>query len=116
MHIDSPQEYFDLLANHGHDPRLADASGTWQFDIAGAGKWTVALERGTIRVLSGEDDRPPSVLMQMSDREFVRLANGDNHENLYTAMLRGALCAQGDMSFWQKLQKVLPAPDEWREP
>ena len=42
----------------------------------------------------------------------MRLARGDGHENIMTALLRGAVHElHGDISFAQKVQALLPAHD-----
>jgi hypothetical protein len=116
MEIENAGDYFDLLASHGRDPRLADATGAWHFDVKGVGTWTVDVDHGELRVSQGggEPNRVPSLSVELSERELVRVARGDNHENVLTALLRGAVRIRGDIVFGQKLQAVLPIPDEWR--
>ena len=42
----------------------------------------------------------------------MRLARGDRHENLFTGVIRGAIVIEGELAFAQRLQTILPLPDE----
>jgi hypothetical protein len=43
----------------------------------------------------------------------LRLARGEDHENLVTAVLRGEILAyEGDFAFAQKLTSILPLPTD----
>jgi hypothetical protein len=113
MTIATAREFFGTLASRGHDPRLVDASGVWQFDVDGLGSWQLKVDHGAFAV----DEEPrsePTTRLQISESELVRLANGDGHENLHTALLRGAIRLGGDFRFAQKLWAIVPFPDDWR--
>ncbi len=113
MAIAKAREYFDVVAARGRDLRLADATGTWQFDVDGLGSWSVKVDRGVFSVAQ-EPVEQPTVRVELSEPELIRLALGEEHENLFTALLRGAVRWQGDFRFAQKMQAILPMPDEWR--
>jgi hypothetical protein len=112
MELTKANQYFDVLAARGRDSRLAEAVGTVQFDVDGVGIWSVVVDHGTIKVKPGPIEEP-TLRLQISEEEFVRLARADSKENLLTALLRGAVKAHGDLRFGQKMQAILPLPDEW---
>jgi hypothetical protein len=113
MHIGTAREFFSTLASRGHDPRLVDASGVWQFDIDGAGTWQLKVDHGAFTVDEGARSSP-STEIKMSEAALVKLANGEGHENLQTALLRGVVRVGGDFRFAQKLWAIVPFPEEWR--
>jgi hypothetical protein len=116
MHIATARDFFATLASRGHDPRLADASGSWQFDVEGIGSWLVRVDHGAFDVSEGAARQPesPTVTLQMSESELVRLANGENHENMLTALLRGVVRFGGSLRFAQRLFAIVPLPEDWR--
>ena len=113
MHIATARDFFATLASRGHDPRLVDASGIWQFDVDGAGTWQLKVDHGAFTVEEGTRGTPNSEI-KISEAELVKLANGEGHENMQTALLRGVIRARGDFRFAQKLWAIVPFPDEWR--
>jgi hypothetical protein len=113
MSIDSAKACFETIAARGRSEHLADAVGSWEFSIEDAGTWTVTVDHGALRV-SEAPSRQPTARFRLSEDELVRLARGEGHENLLTAALRGALGFEGELAFAQKLQSILPLPEEWR--
>jgi hypothetical protein len=110
MPIDSPKAYFQAIAARAKEPWLHDAVGCWEIDIDGAGSWTIHVDHGALRVVDGPH-AAPTVRIRVDEPEFVRLARGDDHENLITALLRGEILAyEGDLTFAQKLGSILPLP------
>ncbi len=110
MQIDSPRDYFEAIAARATEPWLHDAVGCWEIDVDGAGSWTIHVDRGALRVVEGPDPAPRARI-RVDEREFLRLARGENHENLVTALLRGEILDyEGDLSFAQKLTSILPLP------
>ena len=117
MAIDSAPSFFEALAAHGQEPRLADAVGSWELDVEDAGVWTVSVDHGALRVAEGTlgaASGKPTTRLRLREDELLRLAHGDEHENLFTALLRGALVIEGELGFAQRLQALLPVPDDWR--
>jgi hypothetical protein len=115
MQIDNASQFFGALAARGREPRLGDATGTWEFDLDGAGTWTVKVDRGALSVASGQSGEPATARLELSEAELVRLANGDNHENPLTGVLRGVIHVAGELPFAQRLFAILPMPDDWKE-
>lgn len=114
MEVDAVRAYFEALASEGRAPRLPDAVGTVRFDIDGAGSWAVRVEHGDLTV-TNRPSGPSTCRLHMAASDFLRLARGDEGENLVTALLRGIIRAEGDFAFLSKLQAILPMPDAWRQ-
>jgi hypothetical protein len=64
------------------------------------------------RTRTGDGARAPTTRLRLGENELVRLARGDRHENLFTGVVRGAIVVEGNVSFAQRLQTLLPLPDE----
>jgi SCP-2 sterol transfer family protein len=108
MVIDSPGSYFEAVAAKGWEPQLAHEVGTWQFDVDGAGTWAIHVDHGTLQVTQGPDPAA-TVRIRLGQPEFVRLARGDQHENVLTALLRGSIRElEGDIAFAQKVHTIIP--------
>lgn len=92
--------------------------GTWEFDIDDVGTWTVAVDHGALsvthktRTRTADGARTPTTRLRLGEDELVRLARGDRHENLFTGVIRGAIVVEGQVAFAQRLQTILPLPDE----
>jgi hypothetical protein len=92
--------------------------GTWAFDIEDVGTWTVAVDHGaltvtdTTRTGTAGGARAPTTRLRLKEDELVRLARADRHENLFTGVVRGAIVVEGELAFAQRLQTILPLPDE----
>jgi putative sterol carrier protein len=115
MQIENANQFFGALAARGREPRLGNASGTWQFDVDGAGTWTVKVDNGSLSVAAGQPPDPPTARLMMSEAELVRLADGDAHENPLTGLMRGAVHVTGDLGFAQRLLSIMPLPEDWKE-
>jgi hypothetical protein len=115
MHNGNAREFFGTVASRGREPRLAEATGTWQFDVDGAGTWSVKVDHGALSVVEGRPPDAPTARLQLTEAELVRLANGDGHENALTGLLRGVVHVGGDLRFAQKLFSIMPVPDDWRD-
>ena len=108
MVIDSPGSYFEAIAAKGWESQLAEVVGTWQFDIDDAGTWSIHVDHGAMQVKQGPDPAA-NARLRFGRPEFLRLARGDQHENVLTALLRGAIReVDGDIAFAQKVQTILP--------
>jgi hypothetical protein len=116
MQIRDAREYFEALKARDREPRLRNVVGTWQIDVDKVGTWSIEVDRGVLRVTEGSSSAPKARL-RFEEPAFVRLANGEGHENLITALLRNAIAGfEGDVAFAQKLQALLPLPEESPSP
>jgi hypothetical protein len=115
MQIESTRTFFEALAARKQEPRLANAVGTLELDVAGSGTWTVMVDRGAVRVAEGPPppDIGPRTRVHVREDELARLLRGEGHQNLFTALLRGALSIEGDLRVLQILQSIVPIPEEW---
>ena len=122
MAINSARAFFEAVAARGREPRLADAAGTWEFDVEGVGIWTVAVDGGALHVTEGQPSSPGEAgrtrktRLRLREDELLRLVHGDGHENLFMGLIRGALAVEGELAFAQRLQAIFPVPDEWSTP
>jgi len=108
MTIDSPRDYFETIAARGSEPSLRNEVGTWQIDVDGVGTWSIHVDHGSLQVKNGPEPTA-TARVRIGPSELVRLARGDQHENLLTALLRGAIReVHGDLAFAQKLQTIMP--------
>jgi hypothetical protein len=84
------------------------------FDLEGAGTWYVTVDDGRLAVNEGTKvgEGQADACIYCTEREFVRVASGADHENLVTALVRGALSVAGDLRFAQRLQLLLPITDD----
>jgi putative sterol carrier protein len=108
MEVKDARSYFEALAGMTTpQPWLRGSVGTWQLDVEGAGTWSVAVDHGALTVSKGPAKKPTARL-KLDEPELVRLARGEAHENLVTALLRGRVVLEGDLAFAQGLRAILP--------
>jgi len=116
--LDSARAFFEALAARSHEPRLADAVGTWEFNIDDSGMWTISVDHGALSVTDGAPSPPAEGITEskarfrMREAELLRLVRGDGHENLFLGVIRGAIMVEGELAFAQRLQVILPWTDE----
>ena len=108
---DVTAEFFDGLAQRGHEPVLGNESGTMRFDIASGKKtetWFVTIDKGDLTV-SRSGGAADSTLAA-SKALFDRLASGQ--ASAVAAVLRGTLSIEGDwrlLVLFRRLLSGLPA-------
>jgi putative sterol carrier protein len=102
-------EFFQGLAERGHEPALQKATGTLRFDLsdrAGAERWLITIKKGAVAV-SRKDAKADCVVR--ADRTlFDRIASGE--ANAMSAFLRGAIEIDGDRGLLLAFQRVFPGP------
>ena len=113
---DGSAEFFKALGRRGHEPLLAQVSGTARFEVADGervDRWLVAIDKGDVAVShrGGHAD-----CLIRGHKELVDgLCRGE--ENAIAAMLRGALECRGDVELLFAIQRVFPGPrSEQRRP
>jgi hypothetical protein len=100
-------EFFDDLAQRGHEPLLGNASGTMRFDIADGKKietWFVTIDRGDVTV-SRAGGAADSTLVA-GKALFDRLASGQ--ASAVAEVLRGTLTIEGDLRLFVVFRRILP--------
>ena len=108
--VDSARSYFEHIATLGHEPRLARVQGDCEVEVEGTATWVLHVAHGDISVTEGPSTATPLAKLRCSEPMLVRLARGQDHENLFTAAIRGAVEVHGDIPFLGALQMLLPLP------
>ena len=106
---DVTAEFFDGLAQRGHEPVLGNESGTMRFDIASGKKtetWFVTIDKGDLTV-SRSGGAADSTLAA-SKALFDRLASGN--ASAVAEVLRGTLTIEGDWRLLVLFRRILPGP------
>jgi putative sterol carrier protein len=104
---DLTAEFFDDLAQRGHEPLLGNASGTMRFDIADGKRietWSVKIDKGDLSV-SRSGGAADSTLAA-SKAVFDRLASGK--ASAVAEVLRGTLTIEGDWRLLVLFRRILP--------
>jgi putative sterol carrier protein len=96
------QEFFTALPGKVDPAKTEGMSGSYAFDIAGAGQWTVVVDDGAVTVTEGLAAADCTILA--SEETLVKIANGE--ANPTTAYMMGKLKIEGDMGAALKLQKL----------
>ena len=103
---DVTAEFFDDLAQRGHEPLLGNASGTMRFDIANGKKtetWFVTIAKGDLTV-SRSGGAADSTLVA-SKALFERLVSGK--ASAVAEVLRGTLTIEGDWRLLVLFRRIL---------
>jgi putative sterol carrier protein len=108
--VDATTEFFQGLADRGHEPALAKATGTLRFDLRNGGaraeRWLITIEQGDVAV-SHKNAKADCVVR--ADRAlFDAIASGES--NAMAAFLRGAVEIDGDRGLLLAFQRTFPGP------
>jgi predicted lipid carrier protein YhbT len=106
---DVTAEFFDDLAQRGHEPLLRNASGTMRFDIASGKKtehWFVAIDKGNLKV--SHSGGAADCTLAATKALFDRLASGK--ASAVAEVLRGTLTIDGDWRLLVVFRRILPGP------
>jgi putative sterol carrier protein len=99
--------FFADIATRGKIAVLGTTSGTIRFDISNADSlehWYVTVRKGEVAV-SHKNTRADTVC-ELDKGLFEDIAEG--RRQAMSALLRGALVAQGDMSLLMSFQRLFP--------
>jgi putative sterol carrier protein len=106
---DATSEFFDGLAQRGHNPMLEKVSGTMRFDLRNRGRtdrWLVTIDKGDLTV--SRRNAKADCVLRAERQLFDRLASGE--ANAMAALLRGAIAVEGDPQLIVLFQRLLPGP------
>jgi putative sterol carrier protein len=98
----SAKEFFDTLESRVDASKTAGVTNSYLFDIEGAGKWTVDVRDGNVKVTEGGNDA--DVTITATEENFQKIATGEL--NPTSAYMSGKLKIKGDMGAAMKLQKL----------
>jgi hypothetical protein len=102
--------FFQQLEARGHEPALEKVTGTLRFDVVEGPRrvtrWLVSVKRGDIAVARGGGEA--DCVVRADAELFEGVARG--RVNAFTAMLRGALHAEGDVALLVLFQRLFPDP------
>ncbi len=107
--IDPIAKFVDGVALRGHEPSLANASGTVRFEIVDGRqteRWLLTVSRGDLAV-SRRNTRA-DVTLRAPRALFEQIFQGKT--NATAAFLRGALQIDGDVELIVLVQRLLPGP------
>jgi putative sterol carrier protein len=102
-------EFFDGLAQRGHEPLLEKATGTVRFDLVNNGRderWLVAVDKGDVAV--SHRNVAADCTLRADRTLFDGVATGE--VNAMAAVMRGAIQVEGDWSLLVLFQRVFPMP------
>jgi putative sterol carrier protein len=95
--------FFDQLASRGHVPLLDHVSGTLEFDVAGADRRWMTIDRGNLVV--SRNPVPPNCVLICDPDTFIRILSGE--QNLVAAAMRGSVRVAGDLSLGLRIQRAV---------
>lgn len=98
----SARDFFETLESRVDQSKTAGMNNSYLFDIEGAGKWTVRVEDGDVKVSEGGEEA--DAVISTSEETFEKIASGE--QNPTSAYMTGKLKVKGDMGAAMKLQKL----------
>ena len=97
------REFFETLESRLNSAGTRDVTGSYRFDISGAGSWRVDLANGHAQVTEGGEGG--DCVVSMKEDVFLRVLSRD--QNPMTAFLTGKIKVDGDMSLVMRLKDLL---------
>jgi putative sterol carrier protein len=101
------EAFFEQLANRGHVSLLEHVSGTVEFDIEGAERRWMTIDRGDLVV--NRNPVPPDCVLICDPRAFIRIISGE--QNLVAAAMRGSVRVAGDLALGLSIQRAVSDRD-----
>jgi putative sterol carrier protein len=96
------QDFFSTLGSRLDPDTLDGMSGSFVFDIAGAGQWTVRIGGGELSVTEGIGEA--DVRIETSPELFEAIVAGERNATI--AYLTGKLKLEGDVEAALRLQRL----------
>jgi putative sterol carrier protein len=98
----SAKEFFEGLESRVDPSKTAGMNASYLFDIDGAGRWSVDVDDGAVKVTEGGEDADCTI--SATEETFERIIDGEL--NPTSAYMTGKLKVKGDMGAAMKLQKL----------
>ena len=98
----SAKEFFEGLESRVDPAKTAGMNASYLFDIEGAGRWSVDVDDGAVKVTEGGETADCTI--SATEAIFERIVEGEL--NPTSAYMTGKLKVKGDMSAAMKLQKL----------
>ena len=102
-------EFFDGLAERGHEPLLQNVSGTLRFELVDGERverWHLTIKNGDIAV--SHKDAEADAVVRTSKVLFEGMTAG--RVNAMAATLRGAVVPRGNLALVVAFQRLFPGP------
>ena len=97
-------QIFDRLAAEKTNPSLKGESGTFEFDLDGAGQWYLQLDDGKLSLLKPIEH--PDCVVHCSASTFMDIAQGRG--NLIATYLQGVVKIEGKPELALDIRRFLP--------
>ncbi len=101
---DTTQAFFEQLAKRGYEPLLHSVSGSFHWDIEGAGSWFVVVKNGALSV--SRDKAGADCVLACSKEDFDRMVVGK--QNPTTLLMQGKMKITGNIGLAQMFQRLFP--------
>ena len=99
--------FFDQQAKRGHVRLLDHVSGTVEFDVEGAGRRRITINRGDLIV--SDDSGPADCILTCNTDTFIRIISGE--QNLVAAAIRGSVSVAGNLALGLSIQRAVSDGD-----
>jgi putative sterol carrier protein len=101
----SAREFFEGLPARVADgaARTRGLRATYRFEVAGAGRWHVAVDDGAVTV--SETDAAADCVIHISEDLFLRIVRGE--QSPMGAFLMGKIRVEGDTALAMRLKDIL---------
>ena len=100
--VESVREFFESIEQRVDPARTVGTTGSYRFEIAGAGTWHVAVDDGKVTVRESADEA--DCVIAASEAHFMKILRGE--ASATTAYMTGKLKVKGDVGLALKLKDL----------
>jgi predicted lipid carrier protein YhbT len=97
-------QIFDRIAKEKMNPSLKGETGTFEFDLDGAGQWFLGLDDGKLSLLTPVEH--PDCVVHCPASTFIDIAQGRG--NLIATFLQGVVKIDGNPELALDIRRFLP--------